>query len=260
AKVSELTEEQKQTISTLSTLAAGLAGGIAGDSTASAVTGAQAGKNAVDNNALASVLAAAEANKKGTVEKWQQDKQTEIQKACSGNTPLSCQTMVAAEGSVLALPWLSGASATTGLIGAVANTGIQYLANGNVDPNDAIFAYWTGAFTANTGLWGTIAWNAGMGAASSYVKGDDPLKGGMISGAASGIGYGVGKLAQNPLEKFINPNWKNYEWVNVGIGISKPLPLSSLPGVAGNIVSSVSTEFSNDQINKEVSKIEGEHK
>ncbi|MFD0709648.1 VENN motif pre-toxin domain-containing protein, partial [Photorhabdus akhurstii] len=53
AKVSELTEEQKQTISTLSTLAAGLAGGIAGDSTASALTGAQAGKNAVDNNALA---------------------------------------------------------------------------------------------------------------------------------------------------------------------------------------------------------------
>ncbi|MBS9444460.1 VENN motif pre-toxin domain-containing protein, partial [Photorhabdus heterorhabditis] len=54
AKVSELTEEQKQTISTLSTLAAGLAGGIAGDSTASAVTGAQAGKNAVENNYLSS--------------------------------------------------------------------------------------------------------------------------------------------------------------------------------------------------------------
>ncbi|WP_323840893.1 VENN motif pre-toxin domain-containing protein, partial [Photorhabdus africana] len=54
AKVSELTEEQKQTISTLSTLAAGLAGGIVGDSTASALTGAQAGKNAVENNALAS--------------------------------------------------------------------------------------------------------------------------------------------------------------------------------------------------------------
>ncbi|WP_083451851.1 hemagglutinin repeat-containing protein [Photorhabdus heterorhabditis] len=53
ANVSELTEAQKQTISTLSTLAAGLAGGIAGDSTASAVTGAQAGKNAADNNALA---------------------------------------------------------------------------------------------------------------------------------------------------------------------------------------------------------------
>ncbi|MCA6223016.1 hypothetical protein KZ793_21535 [Photorhabdus sp. UCH-936] len=160
----------------------------------------------------------------------------------------------------MALPWLSGAAATTGLIGAVANTGIQYLANGNVDPNDAIFAYWTGVFTANTGLWGTVAWNAGMGAASSYVKGDDPLKGGVISGAASGIGYGVGKLVQNPLEKFINPNWKNYEWVDMGMGISKSLPLSSLPGVAGNVVSSISTEFSNDQINKGVNKIEGEHK
>ncbi|EYU13926.1 Pre-toxin [Photorhabdus aegyptia] len=42
AKVSDLSEEEKQTISTLSTLAAGLAGGIAGDSTGSAVTGAQA--------------------------------------------------------------------------------------------------------------------------------------------------------------------------------------------------------------------------
>ncbi|XWY11483.1 hemagglutinin repeat-containing protein [Photorhabdus asymbiotica UENP] len=51
-KVSDLSEEEKQTISTLSTLAAGLAGGIAGDSTGSAVTGAQAGKNAVENNAL----------------------------------------------------------------------------------------------------------------------------------------------------------------------------------------------------------------
>ncbi|WP_112886951.1 MULTISPECIES: hemagglutinin repeat-containing protein [unclassified Photorhabdus] len=51
-KVSDLSEEEKQTISTLSTLAAGLAGGISGDSTGSAVTGAQAGKNAVENNFL----------------------------------------------------------------------------------------------------------------------------------------------------------------------------------------------------------------
>ncbi|SCZ70952.1 VENN motif pre-toxin domain-containing protein, partial [Photorhabdus luminescens] len=54
-KVSDLSEEEKQTISTLSTLAAGLAGGIAGDSTGSAVTGAQAGKNAVENNFLGDI-------------------------------------------------------------------------------------------------------------------------------------------------------------------------------------------------------------
>nr|WP_024560418.1 VENN motif pre-toxin domain-containing protein [Franconibacter pulveris] len=48
----DLTEEEKQTISAFSTLAAGLAGGIAGDSSAGVLTGAQAGKNAVENNLL----------------------------------------------------------------------------------------------------------------------------------------------------------------------------------------------------------------
>ena len=51
-KREDLTEEQRQTISALGTLAAGLAGGVTGDSTAGAVAGAQAGRNAVENNAL----------------------------------------------------------------------------------------------------------------------------------------------------------------------------------------------------------------
>ncbi|WP_307743812.1 VENN motif pre-toxin domain-containing protein [uncultured Pantoea sp.] len=45
-------ETEKQTISALGTLAAGLAGGVVGNSTADAVAGAQAGKNAVENNHL----------------------------------------------------------------------------------------------------------------------------------------------------------------------------------------------------------------
>ncbi|MEQ4544080.1 MAG: VENN motif pre-toxin domain-containing protein [Pantoea agglomerans] len=51
-KREDLSEEQRQTISALGTLAAGLAGGVVGDSTADAVAGAQAGKNAVENNHL----------------------------------------------------------------------------------------------------------------------------------------------------------------------------------------------------------------
>ncbi|HFQ9140657.1 TPA: hemagglutinin repeat-containing protein [Enterobacter cancerogenus] len=51
--LSKLSEEQKQTVSTLATISAGMAGGIAGDSTASAAAGAQGGKNAVENNSLA---------------------------------------------------------------------------------------------------------------------------------------------------------------------------------------------------------------
>ncbi|MCL9652031.1 hemagglutinin repeat-containing protein [Pantoea agglomerans] len=54
-KREDLSEEQRQTISALGTLAAGLAGGVVGDSTADAVAGAQAGKNAVENNNLALV-------------------------------------------------------------------------------------------------------------------------------------------------------------------------------------------------------------
>jgi len=48
----KLTEAQRQTISALGTLAAGLAGGIAGGDTAGAVAGAQAGKTSLENNAL----------------------------------------------------------------------------------------------------------------------------------------------------------------------------------------------------------------
>ncbi|QVB77104.1 hemagglutinin repeat-containing protein [Salmonella enterica] len=51
-KIAALSEEKKQNISALSTVASGLAGGVSGDSSANALAGAQAGKNAVENNSL----------------------------------------------------------------------------------------------------------------------------------------------------------------------------------------------------------------
>lgn len=255
----DLTEEQRQTISALGTLASGLVGGVVGDSSANVVAGAQAGKNALENNNLANVLAAVNKEKPGTVEQWQADKQAEIKKACSGGTPVSCQTMVAAAGSALAWPLLPEAAATTSLIGAGANAGIGLVLNGEINPNDVIFAYWTGAFTSGTGLWGTMGVNAASGGASSYLKGDDPLKGGAISGVASGLGYGLGKLIQLPFDKTLNPmkEWKDWIWVDVGMGISKPLPLDPLPGVVGNIFGSGSMEVINDQTNKKIIEIQG---
>ncbi len=50
----QLSESEKQQVSALSQLAAGLAGGLATGDTAGAVTGGQAGKNAVENNYLSS--------------------------------------------------------------------------------------------------------------------------------------------------------------------------------------------------------------
>ncbi|EIE4464654.1 VENN motif pre-toxin domain-containing protein, partial [Escherichia coli] len=52
---SKLTEDQKQTVSTLATLSAGMAGGIASGDVAGAAAGAGAGKNVVENNALSLV-------------------------------------------------------------------------------------------------------------------------------------------------------------------------------------------------------------
>ncbi|HIE0191884.1 TPA: hemagglutinin repeat-containing protein [Serratia marcescens] len=52
----QLSESEKQQVSALSQLAAGLAGGLATGDTAGAVTGGQAGKTAVENNALSDII------------------------------------------------------------------------------------------------------------------------------------------------------------------------------------------------------------
>ena len=224
-----------------------------GNSGADAIAGEQTGKTVAENNSLANILAAANKQKPGTTANYESGTQAAIKEACSGGTPVSCETAMAAVGSVIAWPLLPGVAATTSLIGAGANAGVGYLINGEVNPNDVILGYWTGAFTAGTGLWGTMAVNAGSGATSSYLKGDDPLKGGAISGVASGIGYGIGsKLVELPLDKVLNPMkpWKDWIWVDVGMSISKPLPVNPGPGIAGNITSSVTTEYGNDQAGK----------
>lgn len=51
-RTDSLSEQERQQISMLATIASGIAGGLAGNSTASAGTGAQAGRNAVENNYL----------------------------------------------------------------------------------------------------------------------------------------------------------------------------------------------------------------
>ena len=51
-RTDNLSEQERQQISMLATIASGIAGGLAGNSTASAGTGAQAGRNAVENNYL----------------------------------------------------------------------------------------------------------------------------------------------------------------------------------------------------------------
>jgi hypothetical protein len=141
-----------------------------------------------------------------------------------------------ATGSVALLP--GGAQAMWGL-GAGANAGIGYLADGTIDPANAAIAGWVNVISMGNGLAGTVGWNVAGGAFGNWLDGKDPLSGAAMSGGTSAIGYGVGKVIQGPLEKVINPGWKNWEWLDVGMGISKPLPLNPAPGIAGNIGSSI---------------------
>ncbi|UAN45918.1 hemagglutinin repeat-containing protein [Serratia sp. JSRIV001] len=84
--VSELSESEKQTVSALATLAAGLAGGLIGDSTADVVAGAQTGKTVVENNYLSN--------------QQRSDRDKEFD-ACKGS--LSCQLQVGAKWDAISL-------------------------------------------------------------------------------------------------------------------------------------------------------------
>lgn len=164
--------------------------------------------------------------------------------------------MVAAAGSALAWPLLPETAMTTSLIGGMANAEVQYGVNGSVDPNDVILAYWTGGLTARTGVVGTIYWNGVGGGASAYLKGDDPFQAGLISGAGAGFGYGIGKLfslGTNGVGNWLSDVWdpkfnpvlRNQTEVTGQFSISKYMLPSKVPGVVGNLGSSLTTEGTN---------------
>ncbi len=60
---------------------------------------------------------------------------------------------------------------------------------------------------------------------------DNPFTGGLSNGLASGVGYGAGKLIELPMDKIYYPMkpWKDWIWTDVGMGISKPLPINPVP-------------------------------
>ncbi|MEC3939508.1 hypothetical protein VOF76_25750, partial [Leclercia adecarboxylata] len=70
----------------------------------------------------------------------------------------------------------------------------------------------------------------------------------------------AGKLLHGQLDKFINPNWKNWEWVDMGRGVSKPMQLDPLPGVISNMGGSASTEYINDRLGKSTNSETGDKK
>ncbi|MCS3770384.1 hypothetical protein HNP12_004524 [Aeromonas hydrophila] len=224
-------------------------------------TGADRAETVYRYNAMAHTLAALKARDPERFAKLMEAKQEQF-KAC-GESP-ECKNAAIAGFGLVGLPLLSSELLLAAGIGGGANTGFQLWANdgdfSKVDATEAVFAAYLSAGTAGWGFWSTVAANGTGGAYMSYLKGEDPLVGGVASGVGASIGYGVGKVIETPLNGIFNPNWKNYEWIDLGLGISKPLEASSIPSIAGNASNSWFSEVSSEFTKKEAEKVRNDSK
>ncbi|WNK66908.1 hemagglutinin repeat-containing protein [Pantoea agglomerans] len=132
-----------------------------------------------------------------------------------------------------------------GVAGA-ANVGIQYGTTGEVKLSDVIGSVIVGGITAGKGYNPTVTWNAAGGYYQAEVSGDDPIMAALMSTTSSGAGYKAGNILKVPFDKVFNPVSKQYEWVSSGVWtISKPVPQSSVPSVAGNVADSLTSGLLN---------------
>ncbi|TPV40866.1 filamentous hemagglutinin N-terminal domain-containing protein [Pantoea deleyi] len=232
---SKLDEAQKQTISTLSTLASGLAGGLAGDSGASAVAGAQAGKNTSENNDMFNLPSGlnsygSAASTLGTSMEGAGATPKEINAAMSknvkGDMPEGANiTKVIVngykDGVLIAGAWYLGPAASIGKV--VGGAVIAEIANGtyqwfdiNSFKNQSLpenqqknWDYWgsasaavTGGLAPGRGVWQNVGIAAG---GTIFTDGADAVAvSGSVVGAAAG-GF-FGKYAPIGVDKVIGGN------------------------------------------------------
>ncbi|EMF1484552.1 hemagglutinin repeat-containing protein, partial [Escherichia coli] len=208
--VSELSEAEKQTVSTLATVAAGLAGGLVGESGASAVAGAQSGKTTVENNALS--LPSGMVSYGQAVSSWNQyadannltpeQKQAGLDKLAKGELPEGANISKVIvdgykDGVLIAGAWYLGPAASVGkvigggVIAEIANGTYQWFdlsQPGNENKN------WDWKSSASAGITGmlapgrTVGQNVGIAMGSAFFT--DGPNAGAIGGAAAGAWAG----------------------------------------------------------------------
>ena len=164
-----------------------------------------------------------------------------------------------ATGSVALLP---GSAQAMWLLGAGTNAGMQYADSGEINPVNSVAAGWINVITMGQCWKGTIAWNAAGGALTNAIHGDDPLTGAITNGAGAGFGYGVGNYVVKPVAntagKWITGGWNpkfdptllKYTEVKGQLGISKEMVPSKIPGAAGNMGASITSEMAGTELQK----------
>ncbi|MEI2604464.1 VENN motif pre-toxin domain-containing protein [Erwinia aphidicola] len=258
-RAGELNEEQKQTVSALGTLAAGLAGGLAGNSTADALSGAQTGQTTVNNNLFG--------GNEESQTKFAQEHAKYVMSCADAPSSESCGRGQAVNKAIAGALAGGGAASLTGEalamwgLGAGVNAGVQYAGDGKVNPVNSVIAGWVNVITMGQGWKGTVGWNAAGGALTNQINGDDPLTGAVTNGAGAGLGFGASKVISagtNATGKWVtggwdpkfNPDLLKYTEIKGQLGISKEMLPSKLPGAAGNIGSSITSEMTGTEIQK----------
>ncbi|QZQ52412.1 VENN motif pre-toxin domain-containing protein [Erwinia persicina] len=218
----QLSESEKQQVSALSELAAGVAGGLATGDTGGAVTAGQAGKNAVENNALS--LPTGLMNYGQAVASWDQyaqdnnltpeQKQAGLDKLAQGDLPEGANiTKVIVngykDGVLIAGAAYLGPAASVGkavggaVIAEIANGSYQWFdlsqpgnENKTWDYKGSLSTGITGALAPGRGVWQNVGMAAG---GSVFTDGPDI---GSVGGAALGAWSGgkFGELAPFPGE------------------------------------------------------------
>ncbi len=256
-KQSDLSEEQKQTISTLATVSAGLAGGLTGNSTASAAVGAQSGKNAVENNALS--LPSGMVSYGQAVSSWNQyadannltpeQKQAGLDKIAKGELPEGANISKVIvdgykDGVLIAGAWYLGPAASVGkvigggVIAEIANGTYQWFdlsQPGNENKN------WDWKSSASAGITGmlapgrTVGQNVGIAMGSAFFT--DGPNAGAIGGAAAGA-------------------WAGGLFGEYAPGIVNSVTGKEIPGFVYDYWGGIASEFSSGFI-KELNKPKG---
>ncbi|HBB1419169.1 TPA: filamentous hemagglutinin N-terminal domain-containing protein [Escherichia coli] len=261
---SKLTEDQKQTVSTLATLSAGMAGGIASGDVAGAAAGAGVGKNIAENN----LVGGTESEQSKAAQMHGADvlscNDAPGGEACKrGEAANKAYAGALATGSVALLP--GGAQAMWGL-GAGANAGVSYLTDGTIDPTTAIIGGWVNVISAGNGVVGTVGWNATGGALGNWLEGKAPTSGALINGAGSAIGYGIGKglswginsganWLKDGWDPKFNPTLQKYTDIKGELGLSKEMTPSRIPGIAGDVSASFASEYEGKKIESYIREV-----
>ncbi|BEI03668.1 hemagglutinin repeat-containing protein [Edwardsiella ictaluri] len=223
--VAELSESEKQTVSTLATVAAGLAGGLVGDSGASALAGAQSGKTTTENNALSlpsglmdygqasSSLGQFMAQNGASAAEIAQA-QSELARGLGTGAPQPATELVkkwalmmstaATMGTGAAVG--AGAAATGGAIGGAANISTQLTMNGDkpFSYTDALIAIGAGALTQGKGPVLTGGISVGGAYVGSTLKGEDPTNAMIGAGIGSAVGSVAGKVVTEQLKPVVS--------------------------------------------------------